>query len=302
MRKARGDNRNTRLYKRLLLEILAGCVVLAALTLAITNAERGSPPISEPFAPGTSGPPAETSEQATETSIQTTGTTAPPTEATTPPEATQPPDIPAVAGAKKLIALTFDDGPHPALTPRLLDFLREQDVRVTFFVIGVNVNDAPGVLRRAAAEGHQIGNHTYHHKDLVKLSPERRRAEIEDNAALIESITGTRPTTLRPPFGTQSDALQAAVDTPLIYWSIDPADWSTRDADKTYRHVMERAKDGDIILLHDWYPETIAAAERLVPALKAQGFVFVTVDQLLAARGEAKAGEMVRKRPPAQKE
>ena len=291
MRKDHGNNKKIRLRKRLLLEILAGCVLLAVLTLAITNAERGSSSVagSSSSAPEASAQPTETSEQPTETSVKPAETT----------EAAKLPDVPAVAGEKKLVALTFDDGPHRTLTPRLLDFLEAQDVRVTFFVIGSSVENAPEVLRRAAAEGHQIGNHTSNHKDLTKLTPERRRSEIEDTAALIERITGARPTTLRPPFGVQSDALRAAVDTPLIYWSMDPRDWSTRNADKTYTYVMEHARDGDIILLHDIHAETIAAAERIIPALKAQGFVFVTVDQLLAARGEAKAGDMVRKRPPA---
>jgi len=202
-----------------------------------------------------------------------------------------------VLEGQKLIALTFDDGPHPELTPLLLDILREQNVRVTFFVLGCNAEDAPETLRRAVSEGHQVGNHTYHHKNLTTLGPERRRAEINSGAALIESLTGLRPTVMRPPYGEYNSTVQAEADTPLIFWSIDPADWRTRDADGTFRHVMERAADGDIILLHDWYPETVEAAKKLIPALKAQGFTFVTVDQLLAARGGAKAGEAVRKRP-----
>ena len=198
---------------------------------------------------------------------------------------------------KKLIALTFDDGPHPELTPWLLDFLWEQDVRVTFFVLGCNVEETPDILRRAAAEGHQIGNHTYHHKDLTKLDSDRRRTEINSGAALIESLTGRRPTIMRPPYGAYDRTVQDEADTPLVFWSIDPTDWRTRDADETYRHVMERAQDGDIILLHDLYTETVEAAKRLIPALKAQGFVFVTVDQLLAVRGGAEPGEAVRMRP-----
>ena len=198
---------------------------------------------------------------------------------------------------QKLIALTFDDGPHLELTPWLLDFLWEQDVRATFFVLGCNVEEAPDILRRAAAEGHQIGNHTYHHKDLTTLSPERRRTEINSGAALIESLTGRRPTVMRPPYGEYNRTVQDEADTPLVFWSIDPADWRTRDADETVRHVMERAQDGDILLLHDLYEETVEAAIKLIPALRAQGFVFVTVDQLLAVRGEAAPGEAVRMRP-----
>jgi len=205
-------------------------------------------------------------------------------------------DIAELEGLK-LIALTFDDGPHPEYTPLLLDVLRDQDVRATFFVLGCNAEDAPETLRRTAAEGHQVGNHTYHHKDLTKLGPERRRAEINSGAALIESLTGRRPTVMRPPYGEYNRTVQDEADTPLVFWSIDPADWSVRNADKVFQHVMERAQDGDILLLHDWYAETIEAAEKLIPALKAQGFTFITVDQLLAVRGEAGPGEAVRKRP-----
>jgi len=198
---------------------------------------------------------------------------------------------------RKLIALTFDDGPHPEFTPPLLDILRGEGIRATFFVLGCNVEETPEILLRAAAEGHQIGNHTFHHKNLTTLGPERRRAEINSGAALIESLSGRRPSLMRPPYGEYNRTMQDEADAPLVLWSVDPWDWSIRDTDEIYRHVMERAQDGDIILLHDCYPETVAAAEKLIPALKAQGFVFVTVDQLLAVRGEAEAGEIVRKRP-----
>jgi len=215
--------------------------------------------------------------------------TEPPTQPTTLP----PPPKPG----EKIIALTFDDGPHATLTPRLLDFLQEQDVRVTFFVLGCNAKVQPDPPRRAAAEGHQVASHTYNHKDLTKLSAERLAQEIEDTNVLLESLTGARPTAMRPPYGAQNAAVQAAAGVPVIIWSIDPKDWSTRDADKTYSRIMEKVKDGDIILLHDFYPETIEAAIRIIPALKAQGYTFVTVDQLLAARGGAKPGDVVYNRP-----
>jgi len=218
------------------------------------------------------------------------------------PQSTDPPTQPPPtenSGPQtgKLVALTFDDGPHPEITPLLLDFLQGQGVHVTFFVLGCNVVNTPDILRRAAAEGHQIGSHTYGHKNLTTLSAERRQSEIERNAALIEELTGKRPTVMRPPFGEQNAALQNAVNTPLLLWSVDPKDWSTRDADRTFRHVLERVKDGDIVLLHDVYPESLEAAKRIIPALLAQGYTFVTVDQLFAARGGAQPGDVVRNRP-----
>jgi len=214
--------------------------------------------------------------------------------------ATEPPTLPPVPSAgdgKKLIALTFDDGPHATQTPRLLDFLWAQDVRVTFFVLGCTAELYPDIPRRAAAEGHQVASHTYNHKNLAKFGPERLAQEIADTAALLESLTGSRPTAMRPPYGEQNAAVQAAAGTPLILWSVDPKDWSTRDADKSYSRIMEQTRDGSIILLHDIYPETIEAAKRIIPALKAQGYTFVTVDELIAARGGAKAGDVVYNRP-----
>jgi len=274
--------------KKQLLLILAVCVVMASIVLAAAFGQRARSPAPEPppDTPETQGVSAESApgEDPAYLPVYAPRTEIPPVEL----------DDPA---GLKLVALTFDDGPHPEHTPRLLDILREEGVRATFFVIGLNIEKAPEPLARAAAEGHQIGNHTYHHKDLTKLGPERRAEEIESCAALIEDVTGRRPNLLRPPYGVQSAALQAGADTPLIYWSIDPEDWRTRDADKTYRHVMERVRDGDIILMHDWYGESVDAAERLIPALKAQGFTLVTVDQLLAARGGAGPGDAVRKRP-----
>ena len=222
--------------------------------------------------------------------------TEPETEPPTLPPTLPPPDIGALQG-QKLIALTFDDGPHGTQTPRLLDFLREQDVRVTFFVLGCTAEFYPDIPRRAASEGHQVASHTYNHKNLAKLGPEKLADEIERTAVLLGNLTGARPTAMRPPYGEQNAAVQAAAGTPLILWSVDPKDWSTRDADTTYSRIMNNTRDGSIILLHDFYPETIEAAKRIIPALKAQGYTFVTVDQLIAARGGAKPGDVVRNRP-----
>jgi len=209
-----------------------------------------------------------------------------------PPE----PDVSGLEG-KKLVALTFDDGPHGTLTPRLLDFLKEQGVHATFFVVGSSAALYPDIVRRAAAEGHQVGSHSYTHKDLTKVSAQTRGEEIERSAALLEELIGYRPTVMRPPYGAQNAAVQNASDVPLILWSIDPRDWETRNADKTYTRVMANARDGDIVLMHDIHAQTIDAAMRVVPALKAEGYTFVTIDQLIAARGGAQAGDVIYNRP-----
>ena len=226
--------------------------------------------------------------------------TEPPTTAV--PESILPePPAPDIGGGKKLIALTFDDGPHPELTPQLLDFLQLEQVRVTFYVLGCWVRNTPGIIQRAAGEGHQIGSHTYLHKDLTQLDEAARAAEIEKNAALLENLLGSRPTTLRPPGGTYDDAVRsaaAAAGVPLILWSVDPKDWRDHDAETVAAHVLEKAHDGCIVIMHDYYPTSIEAAMEIIPALKAEGYTFVTVDELLAARGGAQAGEVVRERLP----
>ena len=274
--------------RRIALEPLLICLVIVGLAGVVVNARRL--PVSVSL-------PAVSPESRSSAGVPQTQ---PAPESVAQPEPTAPPEDPAIAALrdKKLVALTFDDGPHHELTPRLLDFLREQGVHATFFVIGCNAEAAPEVPGRAAAEGHQVASHTYGHKNLTKLGPERLFEEIEKAAALIESLTGYRPTALRPPFGEFNSDVQAAAGVPLLLWSVDPKDWASRDADKTFRHVMEKAGDGEIILLHDYYEESIEAAKRIVLALKEQGYTFVTIDELLAVRGGAAPGEEVRRRPP----
>ena len=199
---------------------------------------------------------------------------------------------------KKLIALTFDDGPHPQNTPKLLNILKKEDVRATFFVLGSMAKDSPGILQRAAAEGHQIASHTYSHKNLTKLSADKLKHEIDDTDAVIASIVGYAPSAMRPPYGSYNKTVSAAAHTPLILWSIDPWDWKYRNAEKVSKAVISKAADGDIILLHDLYASTVEAARIIIPALKAKGFTFVTVDELLALRGEGGPGVMVSSRRP----
>lgn len=218
-----------------------------------------------------------------------------------PPEPTKPssqgnkPGGPSNDG-KKLVAFTFDDGPHGKYTPRLLDILKAENIHATFFILGCNISNAPEAVTRAAQEGHQVASHTFNHKNLTKLSQEKQKQEIDDTADLIEKLTGSRPTGMRPPYGAKDKTLLSRLDTPLILWSLDTRDWDVRNADTIYKHVMETVKNGDIVLFHDIYETSVAAAERLIPALKKQGYTFVTVDELLAARGEAGPGDVVHSR------
>ena len=200
----------------------------------------------------------------------------------------------------RIIALTFDDGPNPYITTAILDFLAEQEVPVpaTFYVLGFLVEQQPHIVARAVREGHQIGNHTQNHRNLTRLSQTDRLREINRGAAAIEGALGFPPSTMRPPFGAHNAAVRADLDNPLVLWSIDPWDWDTTDVDYIVEHVVSRAQDGDIILLHDLYQSTYQATRRIVPALLEQGFTFGTIDQMLALRGEAAPGEVVFHRRP----
>ncbi len=210
---------------------------------------------------------------------------------------TQPAIQPAVKvdpglAQKKLVALTFDDGPHKTLTPRLLDILQKQEVKATFFVVGSRAKSYPGIVKRAAAEGHQIGNHTYSHKDLLSLSDAFIEREIWDTANLIAQITGQRPTALRPPYGSYNPSISARAGAALVLWSVDPKDWDCKSAEAVFHNATRHVQDGDIILLHDIHSHTIQAVEPIITRLKGEGFTFVTVEELIAARGTLCCGQV----------
>lgn len=179
------------------------------------------------------------------------------------------------------IALTFDDGPSPAWTPVLLDGLKERGVKATFFLIGENAEKNPEIVKRMKEEGHLIGNHTYHHVELTKVSENEARAELADTSAVIASITGKEPEYMRPPFGAWQRKLEQEIQMLPVLWTIDPLDWTTENQDEIVNKVVTEAEENDIILLHDCYKSSVEAGLRIVDILQEEGFVFVTVDELL---------------------
>ena len=179
------------------------------------------------------------------------------------------------------IALTFDDGPSAALTPALLDGLKERGVKATFFLIGENADKNPEIVKRMAEEGHLIGNHTYHHVELTKVSENEARLELADTSAVIVRITGKEPEYMRPPFGAWQRKLEQEIQMLPVLWTIDPLDWTTENQDEIVNKVVTEAEENDIILLHDFYKSSIEAGLRIVDILQEEGFVFVTVDELL---------------------
>lgn len=182
-----------------------------------------------------------------------------------------------------MIALTFDDGPDAGSTPVLLDGLKERNVQATFFVIGENIEkeDNREIIKRMHEEGHEIGNHTYHHVDLSKLSYEDAHRELEMTDELIRDITGERTSLVRPPFGAFPSSLAEELDKIYVKWTVDPLDWTTKNVDKIVRKVVTDVQENDIILLHDCYDTSVQAAFQIIDILHAEGYEFVTADRLL---------------------
>jgi peptidoglycan-N-acetylglucosamine deacetylase len=184
------------------------------------------------------------------------------------------------------IALTFDDGPHPQNTPRLLDMLRARNVKATFYVIGRNVNMHPGVLRRTVAEGHEIGNHSHTHRLLSKLGDSELREEMSLCRDAISRAAGVRPRTMRPPYGgllqRQRQLVMDEFGYPTILWSVDPLDWKRPGPSVVTSRILAGTSSGGIVLAHDLHAQTVDAMPATIDGLLRRGFKFVTVSQLIA--------------------
>lgn len=184
-----------------------------------------------------------------------------------------------------LVALTFDDGPRSSTTGPLLDGLALREVPATFFLVGNRIPGNEDLVRRMAAEGHQIGIHTYDHVELKGLSRQDFDLQVGKTRALITQLVGEGNYWLRPPYGLMDRQADQWCGGPVILWSVDPEDWKDDDIDRIVAAVVEHVSDGDIILLHDLFPSSAQAALRVVDTLLARGCCFVTVEQLMAERG-----------------
>lgn len=184
-------------------------------------------------------------------------------------------------GQMKKIALTFDDGPHMRYTMELLDGLKERNVKATFFVVGKNVEEYPEVIKRMGEDGHLIGNHTYSHVQLNKLSDEKACEEITKTSDLIKALTGNPTEYIRPPFGEWNESLECGIELIPVLWDVDPLDWKTTNAAAVTKKVVTKVEENDIILLHDCYQSSVDAALEIVDKLKKEGYEFVTVEDLI---------------------
>lgn len=199
------------------------------------------------------------------------------------------------------VALTFDDGPNPETTPKLLKILADRHVKATFFMLGNRAVQAPEVVKAVAAAGHEIGNHSWSHPQLTKLPVAGADKQVEDTSGLLEQITGTKPVLMRPPYGSMSPSLQAHLyekyGLTQIFWSVDPLDWKVRDPQSVYDQIMKQVRPGAIILAHDIHPTTVAAMPRVIDALIAKGYKIVTVSELIA-HGRPPAPKVVAQAEP----
>jgi peptidoglycan/xylan/chitin deacetylase (PgdA/CDA1 family) len=184
------------------------------------------------------------------------------------------------------IAMTFDDGPSAENTPRLLEMLKERNIKATFFLIGQNAASNPEIVRRILADGHEIGNHSWTHPQLSKLSDDRVTAEITKTQEAIKSASGFTPTLLRPPYGAitprQREWIENQFGLNIILWSVDPFDWKRPGASVITQRILAQVHPGAIVLSHDIHKQTVDAMPATLDGLIRKGYKFVTVSQLIA--------------------
>jgi len=184
------------------------------------------------------------------------------------------------------IAITFDDGPHPKNTPRLLDMLRKRNIKATFYVVGKNVNQYPNIVRRIVSEGHEIGSHSWSHPNFAKMSDSAVREELTKTQNAIISASGVKPRTLRPPYGSLRSSQRAWIYKEFGYrtilWSVDPMDWKRPGPSVVTSRILRQTHNGSIVLAHDLHKSTVDAMPATLDGLLRRGFKFVTVSQLIA--------------------
>lgn len=179
------------------------------------------------------------------------------------------------------VALTFDDGPGE-YTDALLDELAESHAPATFFVLGKNVGRYPEAIRRMVQDGHQVGSHSYDHKDITKLTREGIEHEVQWTDEALQKAAGVTPEVFRPPYGANGVVYNRLIPTPLVLWDVDTEDWLHRDAKKTVKTAMQEVKPGSIILMHDIHQTSVDAVPELVDKLQKAGYTLVTVNELFA--------------------
>lgn len=232
-------------------------------------------------------------DQSSDTSQSVPSTNPPPTQpastdepSSEAPSQTQPNDVPAAnQTGKKLAAITFDDGPGP-YTKNLIEELNKRGVKATFFMLGQQAEKYGETIKFMYESGHQLGSHTYSHKDITKLTNEEFLAEMQRTDDAIKAATGQVATAFRPPYGAYNQEKLNLQDKTPTHWSVDTKDWENRNVDRVKNEIISHTKDGSIILLHDIYESSVQGALAAIDVLLADGFQFVTVNELVIRNGD----------------
>ena len=188
---------------------------------------------------------------------------------------------------RKVVALTFDDGPNPTTTNQALDTLSKYGIKATFFVLGKNVSGNEGILKRMKADGHVIGNHSWSHPVLSKLSLDDAKKQITDTEDALTKVLGSSSKLMRPPYGAITDDIRNSLDLSFIMWDVDSLDWKSKNEASILTEIQREVKNGSIILMHDIHAETVNALPKVIDYLKGQGYDFVTIPDLLDTRLKA---------------
>lgn len=197
------------------------------------------------------------------------------------PIATHPPST------KKMLALTFDDGPHGTYTSQILQALTKFGGHATFFMLGNRAVNYTDVIKEIVAQGSELGNHSWSHPQLTKLSVAQINKEINDTQNVIEKAAGKAPKLVRPPYGAINPTVKATIPMPLILWNIDTEDWKSKNVDAILKIATSQARDGSIILMHDIYKTSEEAAVKLIEHFSHEGYQLVTISELFQAKGKS---------------
>ncbi|MEH7802794.1 polysaccharide deacetylase family protein, partial [Bacillus pumilus] len=194
---------------------------------------------------------------------------------------------------QKAIALTFDDGPNPSTTSKILNALKENKGHATFFVLGSRVQYYPDMLNKIRKGGNEIGNHSYSHPLLTRLPLKQAVKQVEETQQIIEKASGFTPTHFRPPYGGTNGQINAAVNMKVTLWDVDPEDWKYRNSQYVANYILTHASSGETVLMHDIYDTSANAAVTIIKELTKQGYQLLTVSELEQWKElRAKKGEL----------
>ena len=181
---------------------------------------------------------------------------------------------------KKYVALTYDDGPTPGVTTKILEILRLNDSNATFFVLGQRAERFPDIVLEAYLDGNEIGNHGYDHTSFRNLSHNQIMQQIHDTDKIIFDIIGVQPTFIRPPYGATSSQMATKIDRPIAMWNIDSRDWQIIPDSVIIDNIMSNLSDGSIILLHDLHSRSARISKYVIPIIIEEDYTIVSLEQL----------------------